>query len=152
MPIYIKHGSSMRATTANRLRLEGRILCVAPSHAFFSRRQALESPNDETDDDVEFDNQSDSALEEQLAMITSIGRQSPGEGSDDDYTLDSKCSSNVSYSTPTFDVSTRPGLADASYVANKITSKLLPFSRSQMKYPPERSLFHPRIVSHPLVC
>lgn len=145
MPIYIKHCSSMRAATANAIHLEGHTFYIAPSHAFFSREQALDAdaltPETE-DDDFEFDSDSEFAHDEVLAMITSIASQSPNEWHDDEsklQPLSDSFPSIASYSTPTFDISSRADMVDVSHTTEKVISKLLPFSKVEAKFLPRET-------------
>lgn len=154
MPIYIRHGSSMRAATANAVRLRGRLFYIAPYYAFFDRHYKSNTPTAKPDNDFEIDSDSETEYDGELEdSITSIGSQSPDTWSDNDDSSDDKdyfvSSDNFFYgisSTLTFNA---PGLANttaASSPHEQVNDNLPPFAKAQVSYPP-RELTTPPLDS-----
>lgn len=74
MPIHVRHGSSMRAATANAVRLRGRLFYIAPCYAFFDRLYKSNTPTAKPNDDFEINSDSETEYDGELeASITSIG-------------------------------------------------------------------------------
>jgi len=142
VPIYVRHGSSMRAATANAIRLRGRLFYLAPCHAFFDRLHKSNVPAAERDDDFEIDSDIETEYDDELeAPMTSIGSQSPVIWSDDDDSSDdedrfssSGIFSNGSSSIPIFDAPELTNKRAASPPLEHVNDKLLPFAKAQVNY------------------
>ena len=154
MPIYVRHGSSMRAATANAIRLRGRLFYLAPCHAFFDRLYKSNAPTAKPDEDFEIDSDSETEYNDELeASITSIGSQSPDTWSDnddssddEDYSTSCDIFSHGSSSTPTFDAPELTNTTAASLPLEEVNDKFPPFAKAQVNYPP-RELTTPPLDS-----